>query len=72
MGSIVTDELRKAGAQVETVPAAPAVGNNILATWKGTGKTRILLMAHMDTVFKDGTARAKPFTIRTSAPTAPA
>ncbi|MCP1175032.1 M20/M25/M40 family metallo-hydrolase [Ralstonia chuxiongensis] len=64
MGSIVTDELRKAGAQVETVSAAPAVGNNILATWKGTGKKRILLMAHMDTVFKDGTARAKPFTIK--------
>ncbi|MCT7298788.1 M20/M25/M40 family metallo-hydrolase [Ralstonia sp. CHL-2022] len=64
MGSIVTDELRKAGAHVETVSAAPAVGNNILATWKGTGKKRILLMAHMDTVFKDGTARAKPFTIK--------
>ncbi len=64
IGTIVTDELRKAGAQVETVSAAPAVGNNILATWKGTGKTRILLMAHMDTVFKDGTARAKPFYIK--------
>ena len=61
VGSIVADELRKTGAQVQTVSAAPAVGNNILATWKGTGKTRILLMAHMDTVFKDGTARAKPF-----------
>ncbi|MBA4014788.1 MAG: glutamate carboxypeptidase, partial [Ralstonia sp.] len=64
IGTIVTDELRKAGAQVETVSAAPAVGNNIVATWKGTGKTRILLMAHMDTVFKDGTARAKPFYIK--------
>jgi len=64
IGTIVADELRKAGARVETVPATPAVGNNILATWKGTGKARILLMAHMDTVFKDGTARAKPFYIK--------
>ncbi|RDK04913.1 M20/M25/M40 family metallo-hydrolase [Cupriavidus lacunae] len=64
IGTIVADELRKAGAKVETVSATPAVGNNILATWKGTGKARILLMAHMDTVFKDGTARAKPFYIK--------
>ncbi len=64
VGSIIADELRAAGANVETVPAAPAVGNNIVARWKGTGKSRILLMAHMDTVFKDGTARAKPFRIQ--------
>lgn len=64
VGTIVADELRAAGANVQTVTAAPAVGSNILATWKGTGKARILLMAHMDTVFKDGTARAKPFHIQ--------
>lgn len=64
VGTIVADELRAAGAHVQMIPAAPAIGNNILATWKGTGKTRILLMAHMDTVFKDGTARAKPFRIQ--------
>ena len=64
VGTIVADELRAAGANVETVPAAPAIGNNIVATWKGAGKARILLMAHMDTVFKDGTARAKPFHIQ--------
>ncbi|WP_247701542.1 M20/M25/M40 family metallo-hydrolase, partial [Ralstonia solanacearum] len=64
LSAIVVDELRKTGAQVETVSAAPAVGNNVLATWRGTGKARILLMAHMDTVFKDGTARAKPFYIK--------
>jgi glutamate carboxypeptidase len=64
VGVIVADELRSAGAHVDLVSAAPAVGDNILATWKGTGKVRILLMAHMDTVFKDGTARASPFRIR--------
>ena len=64
VGTIVADELRAAGADVQTVSAAPAFGSNILATWKGTGKARVLLMAHMDTVFKDGTARAKPFRIQ--------
>jgi len=63
VGAIVADELRAAGARVELVSAAPATGDNILATWSGTGKARILLMAHMDTVFKDGTARAAPFRI---------
>jgi glutamate carboxypeptidase len=58
------DELKKVGARVETVSAAPAHGNNIIATLTGTGKARILLMAHMDTVFKDGTAAAKPFYIK--------
>ena len=64
VGAIVADELRAAGADVQTVTAAPTVGNNILATWKGTGSVRILLMAHMDTVFKDGTARARPFHVQ--------
>ena len=64
IGAIVVDELHAAGADVQRVTAAPAVGDNILATWKGTGKVRILLMAHMDTVFKEGTARAKPFHIQ--------
>ena len=64
IGGIVADELRAAGAHVELISAAPAVGDNILATWTGTGKARILLMAHMDTVFKDGTARATPFRIQ--------
>jgi glutamate carboxypeptidase len=52
---------------VENAPAAGSnLGNNILATWKGSGKARILLLAHMDTVFKDGTAAARPFRIEGS------
>src|SRR5262245_38030250 len=54
VSAIVTAELQKLGAQVETVPAKPAVGDNVVATFTGTGKGRILLMAHMDTVFAKG------------------
>jgi glutamate carboxypeptidase len=50
-------ELRELGAQVRKVPPAlPAVGDNVVATWKGTGKGRVLLIAHMDTVFGRGDA----------------
>jgi glutamate carboxypeptidase len=64
VGGIVAEQLKALGARVETVSAAPAKGNNIIATLTGTGKARILLLAHMDTVFKDGTATAKPFYIK--------
>jgi glutamate carboxypeptidase len=64
VGAIVAEQLKALGARVETVSAAPAKGNNIIATLTGTGKARILLMAHMDTVFKDGAAAAKPFYIK--------
>ncbi|HEY5800815.1 MAG TPA: glutamate carboxypeptidase [Burkholderiaceae bacterium] len=64
IGAIVADEARKLGMQVELLSAAPAAGNNLVATAKGTGKARILLMAHMDTVFADGTAAARPFTVK--------
>ena len=64
VGAIATEELKKLGAAVETVPVMkPSVGDNIVATLNGTGKARILLMAHMDTVFAQGTAAARPFRI---------
>ena len=64
VGAIATEELNKLGAAVETVAVVkPSVGDNIVATLNGTGKARILLMAHMDTVFAQGTAVARPFRI---------
>ena len=64
VGSVVIDELKKLDARIETFSASPALSNNIVATWAGSGKARILLMAHMDTVFKDGTAKARRFYIK--------
>ena len=62
IGMVVGDELTKLGATVAFVPARPpAVGDNLVASWSGTGKGQVLLMAHMDTVFPRGTAAARPF-----------
>ena len=63
VGAIAIAELKKLGARIETTPAAPAAGHNIVATFSGKGKGRILLVAHLDTVFADGTATARPFRI---------
>ena len=63
VGAIATEELKRLGAKVETFPATPAMSRNIQATLIGTGKGRILLVAHMDTVFPDGAAAARPFRI---------
>jgi len=49
---------------VETVPAeAPDLSENIVATIRGTGPARILMIAHMDTVFGPGTAAQRPYTV---------
>jgi glutamate carboxypeptidase len=58
------NELEQVGANVESVSAiAPAVGDNLVATLIGTGKGRILLIAHMDTVFKRGTVAQRPYKV---------
>ena len=63
VGAIAVEELKKLGAAIETVSSAPAVGDNIVATFTGTGKGKVLLVAHMDTVFGKGAAAARPFRI---------
>lgn len=63
VGAVAIEELSKLGATVETVPATPAIGDNIVASFNGAGKGKVLLMAHMDTVFPRGTAAARPFRI---------
>jgi glutamate carboxypeptidase len=64
MGAILKVELEQLGAKVESVPAtAPAVGDNLVATLTGTGKGRILLIAHMDTVFPHGTVAQRPYKV---------
>ena len=55
VGAIYIAELRQLGAEVRSLPPTPpAIGNNVLATVTGTGKGRVLLIAHMDTVFNRG------------------
>lgn len=61
--NLVIEQLKSLGADVKTIDATPSAGRNILATIQGTGKGKILLLAHTDTVFKEGTAAQRPFKI---------
>lgn len=61
---IAVDELKQLGFSIELVPDKAANNSHVVATLKGTGKARILLMAHMDTVFKEGSAAERPFHIK--------
>lgn len=59
----VIAHLKSIGADVQTIAAQPSAGRNILATIRGTGKGKILLLAHTDTVFKEGSAAQHPFKV---------
>jgi glutamate carboxypeptidase len=64
VGAMVAEEAQKLGMTVAFSSSAPAIGKNLVATLKGSGKAKILLMTHMDTVFADGTAAARSFRIQ--------
>ncbi|MHB1204084.1 MAG: glutamate carboxypeptidase [Rhodospirillaceae bacterium] len=62
IAGLLATELKSLGMTVETVPAeAPGLGDNTVATLTGRGKTRILMIGHIDTVFEPGTARSRPY-----------
>jgi glutamate carboxypeptidase len=64
MASLLAAELQRAGATVLRHPAvAGGVGDNVVGTLNGTGRGRVLLMAHMDTVYPRGTLAKAPFRI---------
>lgn len=64
VAAMASEELKELGAKIETHPAtAPGKAENVVATLEGTGKARILMMAHMDTVFREGDAAKRPFRI---------
>jgi glutamate carboxypeptidase len=56
--------LRALGAEVRSEPAeAQGLPDNLVAVLHGSGKGRILIIAHIDTVFGPGTAAARPFSM---------
>jgi len=62
--AILSTPLRAAGAQIRTAPAeVSGVAPNLVAVFHGTGKARILIIAHVDTVFGPGTVAKRPFRI---------
>jgi glutamate carboxypeptidase len=60
---ILSEKLKAMGAEIRTVPS-PRGSYNIVATFTGTGTGRLLLMAHVDTVFSVGAAKERPFRIQ--------
>ena len=77
IADLIADRLRALGAAVELIepgsPASPEVyrmgdtpekiGKMVKATFQGTGTKKILLIAHMDTVYQTGMLKAQPFRI---------
>jgi glutamate carboxypeptidase len=62
--AILGARLKALSAVVQTLPAeAPGLGDNQVATFYGVGKGRILIIAHIDTVFGPGTVAQRPFGI---------
>src|SRR5471032_2370231 len=57
IGNLIADRLRQLGGEVELIPPAtdmvrfkgtpPALGNTVVARFRGTGTKKILLLAHM-------------------------
>ncbi|WP_372786180.1 glutamate carboxypeptidase [Phenylobacterium sp.] len=62
VAAILAARLKALGYAVESVKAeADGLPDNTVATLKGAGKGRILLIGHIDTVFGPGTAAKRPF-----------
>ena len=62
--SILAERLKASGAEVRPQPAeVSGLPPNLVAVFHGTGKTRILVIAHIDTVFGPGTVAKRPFSI---------
>lgn len=64
VAALLVERLKALGATIEIVPAEiPGLPDNTVATLTGTGKGRILMIGHLDTVFDPGTAARRPFRI---------
>jgi glutamate carboxypeptidase len=64
VGAVLRARLIQLGAEVRSEAAeAPGLPDNLVAVFHGTGKGKILIIAHVDTVFGAGTVAARPFSM---------
>ncbi len=64
VAGILAARLKALGAEVRNEKSeAPDLPDNVVGVFKGTGKGKILVIAHFDTVFGPGTVKGRPFSI---------
>jgi glutamate carboxypeptidase len=72
IGSLIAERLKGLGGEVERLEASEVykmedtperIGRMVRATFAGNGKKRILLIAHMDTVYPRGLLAKQPFRV---------
>lgn len=64
VASLLVPRLEALGMSVERIAAeAPNLPENLVGRLTGSGKGRILMIAHLDTVFEPGTAAKRPYTM---------
>jgi glutamate carboxypeptidase len=73
IGTVIAERLRALGGAVELVPPASdmprftsvpeRIADTVVARFRGRGTARILLLAHMDTVYERGMLAQQPFRI---------
>ena len=62
VASTLTPRLKALGMSIESVPAEQSgLAENTVTTLTGRGKTRILMIGHIDTVFEPGTVQRRPY-----------
>jgi glutamate carboxypeptidase len=60
MADYTERRLRALGAQTERIPATRGPGTLVKGTFTGTGSKRLMLIAHMDTVYPENTLASQP------------
>lgn len=67
IADFVVQRARRSGSHVERMPGSPhagvTLGDRVVVRRSGTGTRKILMLAHMDTVFADGTAASRPYRV---------
>src|SRR5262245_39799888 len=73
IGDVIAERLRALGGEVEQVEVPPdhvrfentppRLGRMVVGRFRGTGTKKILLLAHMDTVYRKGMLAQQPFRV---------
>jgi glutamate carboxypeptidase len=63
MAAFTEGRLKALGAQTEQRKATTGPGSIVIGRFAGSGSKRIMLMAHMDTVYREGVLKTQPYRV---------